>query len=131
MSKRRPYTRPMKASWWQQNAYFMRYILRESTSVFVLVLCVELVYALYVLGKGEGAWLQFTQWLASPLALGFHLLCFIAVIIHTGSWFVLAPKTMDLRLKGVKVADKAITTAHYIAFAISSVAILAIVGGWL
>lgn len=131
MSKRKPYTRPVTATWWLSNPWFKRYILREATSVMVLVFCMQLVFALIALGNGPDSWQVFLDWLTHPAVMLLNLLCFIAALIHTGSWFMLAPKTMDLWIKDKKVDDKLIAGGHYAAFAVLSLVVLVLIGGWL
>lgn len=131
MTKRKPYRRPMTATWWLANPWFVRYILREATSLLVMLFSVQVFFALRAIATGAQAWADFVTWLTSPLAVALHILCLLAALIHTGSWFILAPKTMDLWFKHKKVADKLITTGHYLAFALVSLVLLVIIGGWL
>ena len=131
MSKRKPYTRPVTASWWLANPWFVRYIVREATSVLVMAFSLEVFFAMRAIATSEQAWAGFVAWLGNPVAIAFHILCLIAALIHAGSWFILAPKTMDLWFKGQKVEDNLITAGHYVAFAGLSLLLLVIIGGWL
>ena len=56
---RRPYVRPMDG-WWKRNPFFIRYMAREVTAVFVAAYAVVLLVGLVRLAQGEAA---FNGWL--------------------------------------------------------------------
>ncbi|MFV2089257.1 MAG: hypothetical protein ACC642_01240, partial [Pseudomonadales bacterium] len=59
MSKPKAYVRPMNG-WWLRNPRYIRYMIRESTSVFVGLYALILLVGLVRLGSGE---LAYTAWL--------------------------------------------------------------------
>lgn len=131
MTKRKPYIRPMKATWWTTNPFFVRYIIREGTSVLVMAFSLELFYGLYAISQGEHAWANLLNWLTSPLSIALHILGLIAALIHTITWFSLAPKTMDLWIKNKKVDGGLITKGHHVAFVVTTLILIVIIGGLL
>ena len=42
-SKRKPYVRPVEKGWWLKNNFYIHYMLREGTSVFVSIYAVILL----------------------------------------------------------------------------------------
>jgi fumarate reductase subunit C len=92
-SVRRPYVRPM-AGWWTRNPFFVRYMVREVTSVGVWLYAWVLTMGALRLGQGEAAWNGWLEALKSPLSLSLHLVLLICMVVHTYSWFEIMPKTM-------------------------------------
>lgn len=131
MIRRNPYVREIPRTWWLKNPWFIKYALREGSSLFFMLFSIELVWALNALLSGPEAWQSVMTFALSPVGIVFHLLCLVASLIHATSWFVLAPKTMDLWLGKHRVPEKLITIAHYLGWGVCSIAIVLIVGGWL
>ena len=124
MAARRPYVRPM-AGWWRRNPYFVRYMAREVTSIFVAAYALLLLLGLLRLAAGRA---EFEGWLAllrSPLSIAFHVLLFLVFAYHTFSWFAIMPKTLPpVVLAGRKLAAPLITTLGIGAALACSVALL-------
>ncbi len=97
MSARRPYVRSMDG-WWRRDPFFVRYMAREATAVFVVAYAVVLLVGVLRLSQGEAA---FNGWLAalrSPASVAFHVFLLAIFVYHTWSWFRIMPKTMPLIL---------------------------------
>ena len=92
-SVRRPYVRPMQG-WWKHNPFFVRYMVREVTSVAVWIYALILTFGVLRLGQGEAAWNGWLEAMKSPLSLILHLVLLISMVVHTHSWFEIMPKTM-------------------------------------
>jgi fumarate reductase subunit C len=90
---RRPYVRPM-AGWWTRNPFFVRYMVREVTSVGVWAYALVLTMGALRLGQGEAAWNGWLESMKSPLSLSLHLVLLVCMVVHTYSWFEIMPKTM-------------------------------------
>lgn len=105
----RTYVRPM-AGWWRRNPYFVRYMIREGSSVFLAIYAVILLVGLYRLTQGEAAWDAWRAALAGPLSLVFHWLALLVVSYHAYTWWKVAPKTApDLRFRGKSLPEIAIS----------------------
>lgn len=123
---RRGYMRPMQG-WWTRDPFFLRYMLREVTSVAVLVYAIVLSVGVVRLAQGEAAWNGWLAALRSPGSIILHLLLLAAMIVHAHSWFVIMPKTMPLMfVGGHRVAQSTITRIGWLATAAASVALLAL-----
>ena len=125
MSARRPYLRSMDG-WWKRDPYFVRYMAREVTALFVAAYAVVLLVGLVRLGQGEAAYDAWLHSLKSPLALVFHFIVLTTFIYHTWSWFRIMPKTMPaIRIGGAKVQPGVITwSGILVAIIVSGAAIL-------
>ena len=102
------YTRPT-AGWWRKNPYYRSFVLRELSSFFIYFYALNLLLGLYKLTQGETAYSEWLEALGSPLALFFHCLAVAFSVIHTVTWFRVAPKTMPvLRAKGSAIPERTI-----------------------
>ncbi len=129
MSNRRPYVRSMDG-WWKRDPYFIRYMAREVTAVFVALYALVLVVGLVRLGQGEAAFNGWLQYLKTPWMLVFHVIVFATFIYHTWSWFNIMPKTMPMMFVGGKrVQPGTITGTGVVAAVVCCVAVLLIVRG--
>lgn len=129
MSNRRPYVRSMDG-WWKRDPYFIRYMAREVTAVFVAAYAVVLLVGLVRLGQGKEAYEAWLQALKSPLSLVFHLVVLAVFCYHTWSWFNIMPKTMPIMfVSGKRVQPGTITGTGLAASVVACLAVLFIVRG--
>lgn len=109
MAQVRTYVRPM-GGWWRKNPFFVRYMIREGSSVFLAIYAVILLVGLYRLTQGEAAWDAWRTALTSPLSILFHWLALLTVGYHAYTWWKVAPKTApDLRIGGRPLPELLIT----------------------
>ncbi len=122
MGYRKPYQRPMTASWWQQNRYYQKYMLRESSSIFVAIYSVNLMLGLFALTKGPTEWHLWLSTQTNFFMMLLHTIIFGFVIYHAVTWFSLAPKTIPVR-PSPKITDKMLELGHYVAWAVATCAV--------
>jgi fumarate reductase subunit C len=115
----RSHVRPM-AGWWRKNPYFMRYMVREGSAVFLSAYALVLLVGLWRLSQGEAAFEAWRAALATPLSLGLHALALLIVCYHAFTWFQVMPKTAPR----LPVAPRLITAAGLVLSALLSVLIL-------
>jgi fumarate reductase subunit C len=65
MAQVRTYVRPMQG-WWRRNPYFVRYMIREGSSVFLAIYTIILLVGLLRFSQGEAAWEGWRAALTSP-----------------------------------------------------------------
>lgn len=123
----RPYVRSMRG-WWTRDAFFMVYMAREATAVFVAAYAIVLLVGLVRLSQGEAAWNGWLESLKSPGSLVFHFAVLATFVYHTWSWFRIMPKTMPLIfVGGRKLAPAVITGAGLAAAVVACLAVLVFV----
>ena len=114
VDKPKSYVRPM-SGWWLKNPFYIKYIIREATSVFVGIYAVVLLEGLMALAEGEAS---FNGWLTamhSPLAVGFHIIALAAALYHAVTWFAVAPKVAPIIFIGKqRIQASTITAAQYV-----------------
>jgi succinate dehydrogenase subunit C len=103
MAARRPYVRPMDG-WWRRNPFFVRYMVRETSAVFLALYALVLLWGLASLANGAAAYDAWQAALAHPLSILVHLPALALVSYHAWTWWKVAPKTMP----SVRIGGKAI-----------------------
>ena len=88
----RTYVRPT-AGWWWKNPYFIRYMIREGSAVFLSAYALVLLVGLYRLTQGQAAFDGWRMALASPGSILFHIVALLLVGYHSYTWFQVMPKT--------------------------------------
>ena len=121
--RRYTYVRPMQG-WWRRDPFFLKYMAREATAVFVVIYAAILLVTVLRLAEGRASFDEWMTTLRSPSAIALHAILLAAFAYHTWSWFAIMPKTMPpLVIAGRRVPACAITGAG-IAFSIILSAIL-------
>lgn len=114
MNAPKQYVRSMDG-WWLKNPVYIRYMIRESTSVLVGVYAFILLAGLFGLASGEAAYNDWLAAMANPVAILFHVIALAAAVYHAVTWFAVAPKVMPPLVIGKKkVSDATITAFHYV-----------------
>ena len=127
MSQVKTYTRPMEG-WWRRNPYFVRYMIREGSSVFLAIYAVILLVGLLRLSQGEAAWEGWRIALTSPLSMVFHWLALLTVGYHAYTWWLVSPKTApDLFIAGKPIPELFISGGGWLATIGTSVLVYVIV----
>ena len=127
MATVKTYVRPMRG-WWRRNPYFVRYMIREGSCVFLAIYTIILLVGLYRLTQGEAAWNAWREALTSTPSILFHWLALLTVSYHAYTWWKVAPKTApDLRLGGRALPESLITAGGLLATLAASVLVYVIV----
>lgn len=127
MTMRRTYVRSMDG-WWRHNPYFLRYMAREATSLFVVIYAMILLAGLIRLSHGAAEFSEWLEGLASPWSVAFHVLLLVVFAYHTWSWFRIMPKTMPaIVVRGRPVAARTITAVGVAAAAVASIGFFVLV----
>jgi len=107
----RTYVRPT-AGWWRRNGHYRAYMVREASSVFVTAYALVLLVGLARLAQGRVPFEAWRAALATPWALGFHVIALGFFVCHAWTWFAVMPKTLPfIRVGGRRVSDDGIVAA--------------------
>jgi len=108
--------------WWSRRWAYLKFILRELSSIFVAYFVVLTLLQIRALTQGPDAYARFQERLKAPVLVALNALAFVFVLFHAVTWFNLAPKAMNLRMRGKRVPDLLIVLPNYVAWlAISTV----------
>jgi len=122
---RRPYPQEVdRFKWWIADPHFNRpyyldYIARESTCIFIALYTILFVWGLGALASGAEAYAGFIGAMQSGWGLALQLLILAFALYHMVTWFMLAPQGMKpLRQKnGKRVPAARVMQVFYGAFA--------------
>lgn len=117
------YRRRMSVWWWLWKWSYTKFVLRELTSVFVVLFAVVTLWQLRALSAGPEAYAQFVARLRSPFFLVLHGFAMLFILFHSITWFNLAPKAIVVRLRGKRVPDFFIRGGNYAAWLVASAAV--------
>ena len=106
--------------WWLGQWRYLKFILREISSVFVAWFVVITLLQLRALGAGPEAYVRFEHWLQSPVVLAINLISLFFVIFHTITWFNLAPRAMAVRFRGARLPEILISLPNYVMWVVVS-----------
>ncbi|EQC00587.1 fumarate reductase subunit FrdC [Photorhabdus temperata] len=106
MTKRKPYVRSMAPNWWQKLGFYRFYILRESTAVTTVWFSILLIYGVFALKGGTQSWDGFVTFLQNPVILLINIVTLLGALLHTKTWFELAPKAANIVIKGEKMGPE-------------------------
>ncbi len=125
-----PYVRSMK-SWWRRDPFFVNYMVREATAVFVAVYALILMVGLIRLAQGEAQWNGWLAALKHPASIAFHVLTLFAFVVHTWSWFRIMPKTMPIIFVGANRVPPNVITGAGVAAAVVACAAVFLLARWM
>ena len=127
MAQLKTYTRPM-AGWWRRNPFYVWYMIREASCVFITIYALILLVGLWRLSQGEAAFDSWRAALTMPTSIVFHLVALVLLIYHSWTWFKIMPKTMPfVRIGGKRVADNTIITSGVIVTLVTSLVLFVLV----
>jgi fumarate reductase subunit C len=116
------YRRRVSIYWWTRSWPYLKFILRELSSIFVAYFVVIVLLLIRALARGPEAYAAFQGWMQTPLLVVLNLIAFLFVLFHTITWFNLAPRAMTVRVRGKRVPDLVIAGQNYLAWlAVSAV----------
>src|SRR5215472_17130816 len=109
----RSYRARVSTYWWLAHWRYLRFILRETSSIFVAWTVVITLLQVRALTRGAADYARFQEWLQSPPVLALSALSFFFVFFHAVTWFNLAPKAMAIRVRGKRLPDLIIAAPNY------------------
>ncbi len=124
-SKRKPYVAPVSSSWWNKRGFYRFYMLREATAIPTVWFSCILLYGLWALGEENVQSAEnFIHFLQHPVVLCLNIVTLLAALLHTVTWFNLAPKASNVVVKDKKLSPVIQIGALWITFFIVSVILL-------
>jgi fumarate reductase subunit C len=107
------YRRPVSVYWWLGEWRYLKFILRELSSVFVAAFVVITLFQLRALRNGPEAYARFQHWLRTPAAIALNAISFFFLLLHAITWFNLAPRAMPIRVRGKRLPDFLVAAPNY------------------
>ncbi len=110
------YRREIKRTWWTEIPFYIMYMIREGTAIFMLLYTMHLMVGLNALSQGREVFVTWSHAQNTPFLIGFAFICFVMALYHTATWFFATPKVMPIQIKDKKVPAKVIISAHWLMF---------------
>lgn len=107
--------------WWLHQRQYLKFIVREISSVFVAGFVVMTLFQLAALKGGPQDYADFQSSVASPIVICLNVIAFLFVMFHTITWFNLTPSAMPVRLGGKRVPAFLVAVPSYVAWLAISV----------
>ena len=114
----------MSTYWWMQRASYLKFILRELSSIFVAWFVIFLLLLIRAMSHGPLAYHHFLDWARHPLILLVNVVTFCFVVFHAVTWFNLAPQAMVVRVGARRVPGLLIAVSNYLAWAAVTVLVV-------
>ncbi len=109
--------------WWLGQRQYLKFILRELSSVFVAVFVVITLLQLRALSKGPEAYARLQHKVQNPAVIGLNVISLFFVLFHTVTWFNLTPRAMPIRFRGKRLPEALIAAPNYAVWLVISVAV--------
>jgi fumarate reductase subunit C len=108
--------------WWLGRWPYVKFILRELSSVAVAWTVAFTLLQLRYLSLGSDAYATFTRRASSPIIIALNVIAFAFLLLHSITWFNLAPKAMAVRVGGKRLPGLLISGPQFLAwFAVSAI----------
>lgn len=117
------YRQRVSTYWWLGRWPYLRFILRELSSLAVAYFVALTLAQLYALSQSPQMYAELQEWLRQPAALAFNVGVLLFAVFHTITWFAAAPKAMAVRLRGKRVPEWAVAAPNYAAWILASAAV--------
>jgi fumarate reductase subunit C len=114
------YRRRVSTYWWLGSWPYVRFILRELSSLAVAFFVVLTLTQIYALGQGAQVYAELQEWLRQPVAIALNAVALLFAVFHTYTWFNAAPKAMAVRMGGKRVPEWAVAAPNYAAWIAAS-----------
>ena len=109
--------------WWLGKWPYVRFILRELSSVFVAWFVVYLLLLVRAIAQGEAAYRAFLEFSCTPVMLALNGITFLFITFHAITWFAVAPQAIVAHMGTKKVPPILIAGGHYGAWIVVSAAL--------
>jgi fumarate reductase subunit C len=123
------YRRPVSTYWWLKRGAYLKFILRELSSVFIAYFVTLTLIQIYTLTLGREAYAEFQAWMRTPVAILLSVVSLFFVVFHAVTWFNLAPKAMVVHMGKKPVPAAWVVIGNYLAWFVAT-AVIAIVLLW-
>jgi fumarate reductase subunit C len=107
--------------WWLERGAYLRFILRELSSVFVAWFIVYFLLLLRAVVRGDAAYQAFLEWSRHPVLIALNAVSLAFIVYHAITWFNLTPAAMAVRVKGKQVPAFWIAAPNYVLWVVVSI----------
>jgi fumarate reductase subunit C len=117
------YRRQTSTFWWLGSWPYLKFILRELSSIAVAFTVLLTLLQIRALIAGPQTYGRFQQALRSPIVIAINVAAFFFVLFHSITWFNLGPKAMAVRVRGKRIPDLFLAAPNYVVWLVISGAV--------
>jgi fumarate reductase subunit C len=129
MSDRHVYTpyhprwlrQPVSTYWWVEKWSYFRFILRESSCMFVAWCLAYLLLLIRAVGHGSDSYAAFLEWSRTSWVLALNVVSFALVVFHAVTFFEAVPQAIVVHIGRNRVPGPLVKAGHYTAWAAVSI----------
>jgi fumarate reductase subunit C len=114
------YRKRTSTFWWLGRWPYLKFILRELSSIAVALAVLLTLLQIRALIAGPQAYARFQHALRSPIVIALNVVAFFFVLFHSITWFNLGPKAMAVRVRGKRIPDLFLAAPNYVVWAVVS-----------
>lgn len=114
----------MRLGWWLGRPNYIRFMIREVTSVFIAIFLAVLLIEVHKVAQGPEAYAAVVAKLRSPGWIVFHVVAMAFALYHTVTWFKLTGVVQVVRLGDRKVPPALVVAGAFVAWGVVSLFIL-------
>lgn len=109
--------------WWLGQWRYLKFILRELSSVFVALVVLMTILQMRAVQNGPQAYARFQHQLHTPAAIVISMITLFFVVFHAITWFNLTPRAMAVRVRGKRIPEWLVAAPNYALWAVISVGV--------
>lgn len=117
----------MSVNWWLQNRKYFIFMMREFSSIFILIYVLTFSYQLLQATKGPKDYAAFLDFLRTPSILLVNLVVLAFALMHSVSWFMLTSKVIPIKIGKIHVPPKLAFFGNIVAWIAVSVTIYLVI----
>ena len=114
----------LPVTWWVRRPNYVRFMLREVSSVFIAVFLVVLLVQLHRVAQGPEAYTAVLATLRTPGWILFHVVALAFAIYHSVTWLNLTGVVQVVRFGEQQVPPRLVAAAGFVAWGVVSLALL-------
>ena len=111
---------PVSTYWWVQRWSYFRFILRESTCMFVAWAVVYLLWLVRAVSHGSDSYATLHRVVEDALGLALNIISFVLVAFHAVTFFEAVPQAMVVHIGRSRVPGHLVKAGHYVGWAVVS-----------
>ena len=114
----------MRLTWWLERPSYVRFMIREVTSVFIAIFLVVLLIEVRKIAQGPEAYAAMVAKLRAPGWIVFHIVALAFALYHTVTWFKLTGVVQVVRVGDRQVPPALVVAGNFVAWVVVSLFIL-------
>jgi fumarate reductase subunit C len=114
----------MRTNWWLSRPGYIRFMIREATSVFIAIFLIEFLVMVHAIAQGPDAYAAVVGRLASPGWIVFNAVALVFALYHTVTWFKLTGVVQVVQIGDKRVLPALIVAGAFAAWGVVSLFLL-------